>query len=136
MNAGGGLGHIIGVELSKKLPGEPQEEVKTDESGHEAKTEVKTEVLGKYEVHIGDAFQVPDSQLKIEIANLVPDFVRDGENGLLFNPGETGDLESKFRKILGNKQLYEKLKKGVERPKSTIENAIELGQLYKRLNTK
>ncbi len=69
LNAGGGMGHIIEVELSKKVSGESE-------------TEVKTEVLGKYEIHKGDTFQVPDSQLKIEIANMVPDFVRDGEGNV------------------------------------------------------
>lgn len=56
--------------------------VKFYQSGYgpmNAATETRTEVVGKFKVDIEEEFHVPDSQLKIKVANLVPDFVRDGE---------------------------------------------------------
>ena len=65
----GGIGHMIEVELSKKVPGESE-------------TEARTEVVGRFNIHIGDVFQVPDSQLRIKVATVVPDFVRDGDGNI------------------------------------------------------
>ncbi|MFC1713886.1 cytochrome c biogenesis protein ResB [Candidatus Poribacteria bacterium] len=93
LNAGG-MGHIVQVELSKKVPGESE-------------TEFKIEAIGKYEIHIGDAFQVPDSELKIEIANMVPDFVRDGE-GNVSTRSDTPNNPAAFLKLYeGDEQIDE-----------------------------
>jgi cytochrome c biogenesis protein len=35
------------------------------------------ETLGRFRIHKGETFQVPDSQLRIKVVALVPDFVRD-----------------------------------------------------------
>lgn len=50
----------IEVELSRNIP---------DKSEHE--------VIGRFRLDVGDMFEVPDSQLRIRAARVVPDFVRD-----------------------------------------------------------
>ena len=59
---GAGLGNVIEVEISRKKVSDKPE----------------GEVIGKFKVDVREVFEVPDSQLKIKVSSLVPDFVRDG----------------------------------------------------------
>ena len=74
---GGEMGHVIEVELSKKAPGESETPDKSETS-----EEPRMEVVGRFKIDMHEPFQVPDSQLKIKVVSLVPDFVRDEEGNI------------------------------------------------------
>jgi len=97
--------HIIEVELSKKLPGEPEAPDKpetTDGSPHGSMSSAapKMEVLGKFNVDIHDPFPVPDSQMIIKVARFFPDYSRDGE-------GNEGSKSNSPNNPAARLELYE-----------------------------
>jgi len=54
----------IEVELSRKVPDKPD-----------------NEVIGKFKIKIEEMFEIPDSQVKIKLISLMPDFVIDSSTG-------------------------------------------------------
>ena len=50
--------------------------------------ETEHESIGKFRIGIGDLFEVPDSQLKIKAAKIVPDFVRDSSGHIASRSNE------------------------------------------------
>lgn len=62
-----------------------------------------------------------------------PDFVEHGVNGLLFEPGDSGDLAASIGRILAQPQLLAEFRRNVPRLKTIDENARELVTLYGEL---
>ncbi len=60
----------------------------------------------------------------------IPDFVRHGENGLLFEPGDSHDLTTQLTTIITRPTLVEKLKQGITPMKTIAEHAEELDKFY------
>jgi glycosyltransferase involved in cell wall biosynthesis len=60
----------------------------------------------------------------------IPDFVRDGENGLLFRGNDRWDLARVLAWITRNPGEIARLRTGVHPPKDMAEHAIELEQMY------
>ena len=60
------------------------------------------------------------------------ELVRDGENGLLFEVGNSADLAAKMRAIM-NPDLLEQCRAGVEPPHSVDEMGAEIAAIYERL---
>jgi len=63
----------------------------------------------------------------------IPDFVVDGENGLLFHGGDPADLASAIEKVLKDKTLISKLRNGIRPPLTMHHHVQELDQVYARL---
>jgi len=64
----------------------------------------------------------------------IPDFVRDGENGLLFEGNDRLALGRRLGELIRTKGLVERLRSGVRPPKSIEEHAVEMGSLYESLS--
>ena len=60
----------------------------------------------------------------------IPDFVKHGENGLLFEPGDPHDLTTQLTTIVTRSALIEKLKQGITPMKTIAEHAEELEKFY------
>jgi len=65
-----------------------------------------------------------------------PDFIRHGENGLLFEPGDPRDLAEKLRKVLEEPSLIRAMEQRIRQPKTLSENTEELRALFTDLVTK
>ncbi len=63
----------------------------------------------------------------------IPDFIQDGVNGLLFEPGNPDDLANKIRMILDEPNLIQKLRQGIKKLKTIDEHADELIKIYEGL---
>ncbi len=63
----------------------------------------------------------------------MPESVRDGIDGLLFERGDAQDLARAMARLIQEEGLLEKLAGGIEPVKSIDEQAAELEQLYSRL---
>lgn len=61
----------------------------------------------------------------------IPEFVKDGENGLLFEAGDTGDLIKKMKIIIENPEMVRMMSRRAGRVKSIEEQASEIEQIYK-----
>lgn len=60
----------------------------------------------------------------------IPEFIHDGKNGLLFNPGDSADLAEKLKTIITNPGLIERLANGIKRVKTISEDASDMEDLY------
>lgn len=60
----------------------------------------------------------------------IPDFVRHGENGLLFRGNDREDLKNRLREITREPWRIDDLRANVRPPKSIEEHAIEMERLY------
>jgi glycosyltransferase involved in cell wall biosynthesis len=63
----------------------------------------------------------------------IPEFVDHDVSGLLFAPGDVGDLRVQMQRLLDEWRLLERLRQGVRPVKSIEENAHELEGAYRRL---
>ncbi len=63
----------------------------------------------------------------------IPDFVRHGENGLLFEPGDTHDLINQLTIVLLDPSLIERLRQGITPMKTIAEHTDELENFYQKL---
>ncbi len=63
----------------------------------------------------------------------IPDFVRDGENGLLFGGNDRFDLARRLGELIRTPGLVERLRSGVRPPKSIEEHAVEMAETYAAL---
>jgi len=63
----------------------------------------------------------------------IPEAVRDGENGLLFEPGNGAALAAALRRLLDEPQLLERLRGGVQAPPAIAEMAAFWEQRYASL---
>lgn len=63
----------------------------------------------------------------------LPELVRSGENGFLFEPGNARDLASKLRLIREDPELLARLRERVPSVKTIEENARELVEIYRAL---
>jgi glycosyltransferase involved in cell wall biosynthesis len=63
----------------------------------------------------------------------IPELVRDGQNGLLFETGNSVDLQAKMERLIDDPSLLPIYSGNAERIKSIEENAAELEQIYERL---
>jgi len=63
----------------------------------------------------------------------IPELVRDGSNGLLFNPTDTMDLKEKLEYIINNPAVLEKFRQNIPKVKSIAENAEEMEKIYSQL---
>ena len=59
-----------------------------------------------------------------------PDFIRDGENGLLYPAGDTDGLRACLRAVLEDTSLIDRFRTRIPRTKTMSENVQELLQLY------
>jgi cytochrome c biogenesis protein len=82
MNADSSI-DTIEVELSKNMPSKSEHEV-----------------IGSFKLAVGDIFEVPDSQLRIKAARVVPDFIMDGS-------GRVGSRSNEPRNPAALLELYE-----------------------------
>lgn len=63
----------------------------------------------------------------------IPEFVQDGKNGLLFNPGYSNDLFEKILMFIQNPNLIPKFQINITPPRSISDQAEELEIIYKDL---
>lgn len=63
----------------------------------------------------------------------IPDFVQDGVNGLLFEPGNSSDLAEKMRKITESPNLIEIFKRNIKKQKTMKEHTKEMEVIYQNL---
>jgi len=63
----------------------------------------------------------------------IPELVTDGVNGLLFKPGDRGDLKRKLEYVIVNREILDKFRKNLPKIKSIEENAQELENIYRNL---
>lgn len=63
----------------------------------------------------------------------IPELVRDGHSGLLFETGNSADLQAKMEQLIDNPSLVADYARNVGHVKSIQENAAELEQIYERL---
>jgi glycosyltransferase involved in cell wall biosynthesis len=73
------------------------------------------------------AMQVP--VIGAEIGG-IPDFVKNGKNGLLFEPDNSVDLSKKIASIINDKSLIEYFRKNIKSMKTIAQHAIELENFY------
>ncbi len=67
----------------------------------------------------------------------LPDFVHDGRNGLLFEPGDAQDLARQLERLMGEPGLLDRLRAGVVRPRDVSLHAAEIETVYRQaLGTK
>jgi len=60
----------------------------------------------------------------------IPELIKDGVNGLLFNPGDHNELYTKIKLIINNPKILEMIKRNIQRPKDIEENAREIEGIY------
>jgi glycosyltransferase involved in cell wall biosynthesis len=60
----------------------------------------------------------------------IPDFIRDGENGLLFRGNDRWDLARRIAEVVREPAILDRLRAGVRPPKSMAEHAVEIEQVY------
>ncbi len=60
----------------------------------------------------------------------IPELVKDGVNGLLFNPKDADDLQAKMQYIIDNAQVLKEFAGNMPEVKSIEENAKELEEVY------
>jgi len=63
----------------------------------------------------------------------IPEFVKDGKNGLLFEPNNPEDLYEKIMVIIEHHELIEKFKANINPPKSMKDQTKEIEEIYKKL---
>ena len=63
----------------------------------------------------------------------IPEFVKDGKTGLLFEPGNSKDLYKKIIQIIENPELIEKFKQNITPPRSIEEQAKEIEEIYSQI---
>lgn len=63
----------------------------------------------------------------------IPELVSDGINGLLFNPGEAGDLRRKIQYIIDNRDILRRFNENAPKIKDIEENAREIEEIYAKL---
>ncbi len=63
----------------------------------------------------------------------IPDFVKDMDNGILFEPGDKIDLASKIEMIVNNRELESKFRKNIAPMKTPDQHAQELEEFYIKL---
>ncbi|XRP97073.1 glycosyltransferase family 4 protein [Methanocaldococcus sp. 16A] len=63
----------------------------------------------------------------------IPEFVKHGKTGLLFEPNNPEDLYEKIMQIIQNPKLIEKFKANIKLPRSIEEQAKEIEEIYKSL---
>ena len=64
----------------------------------------------------------------------IPELVKDKENGLLFEPGDSSELYDKMRIFINNSNLINELRANLISPKSMKENSEEIEEIYKFLS--
>jgi len=60
----------------------------------------------------------------------IPELVKDGENGLLFNPADIKELGEKIEYIINNPEVIKKFQENMPKVKSIEENAKEIEEIY------
>lgn len=88
-----------------------------------------------YENAPGVIFEAFAAGVPVVAANLggMSEFVRHGENGMLFRPEEAEDLARQLRRLRNEPGLLESLRDGIGRVKTIKEYAEELEELYDTL---
>ncbi len=64
----------------------------------------------------------------------IPELVRDGENGFLFEAGDSADLKNKLEYAMNSPEVLNKIRESVPAVKSLEENAAEMVRIYRRLH--
>ncbi len=102
------------------------------------------EILGGMDLGIvppvwfDNAPQVVFEMLAMEVPVLgaaiggIPDFVRDGENGLLFEPGDAASLTEKLRSVLLDTEMINRFREKITPMKTVAEHAGELEACYEK----
>lgn len=65
----------------------------------------------------------------------IPELIKDGINGLLFNPRDANDLYEKIQYVIDNTDILEKFKVSMPQVKGIEDNAKELEEIYTNLLT-
>jgi glycosyltransferase involved in cell wall biosynthesis len=60
----------------------------------------------------------------------IPERVREGMDGLLFNPGDAQDLRAKMELLIEKPETIERLRKNILPPKCIEEHAAEIENVY------
>ena len=63
----------------------------------------------------------------------IPELIQDGENGLLFNAGDSNDLKEKLESVINNPGILDKFRASLPKIKSIDENAKEMVGIYRQL---
>ena len=88
-----------------------------------------------YENAPGVIFEAFAARLPVVATDLggLSEFVRHGENGLLFELENASDLARQLRRLCEDQGLLERLRRGIRPVKTVRENADELERLYASL---
>ncbi len=79
-----------------------------------------------------EAFSTKTSIIASRIGG-IPELIKDKENGLLFQPGDSYDLYDKMSIFVNHPDLVERLKMDINPSKSINENGQQIEELYKDL---
>ncbi|MDR2801053.1 MAG: glycosyltransferase [Desulfovibrio sp.] len=60
----------------------------------------------------------------------IPEIVRNAKNGILFDPHKTGKLASILQSLVDSPQIVNKLKAGIEPPKTMLQDASDWSGIY------
>jgi len=63
----------------------------------------------------------------------MPELITHNVNGLLFEPGSAGDLETQMRRVLDEDDLCNQLQNGIDQPRTHTEEMLDLRQIYGQL---
>ncbi|MCK4353153.1 glycosyltransferase family 4 protein [candidate division WOR-3 bacterium] len=63
----------------------------------------------------------------------IPEMVKDGVNGLLFESGNVGALSAKLKQVIENPSLLNEWRKNIRPIKTIKENVLELERIYRKM---
>ncbi|MBF0203386.1 MAG: glycosyltransferase [Desulfamplus sp.] len=77
-------------------------------------------------------FEMMAMKIPVIGANIggISDFVKNMDNGILFNPGDQSDLAEKIKMVVNDRELEFKLRKNIMPMKTPDQHAYELQQFY------
>ncbi|MEK6733361.1 MAG: glycosyltransferase family 4 protein [Candidatus Omnitrophota bacterium] len=84
---------------------------------------------------IQEAFKAMVPVIAADIGG-IPEFVKDGVNGLLFKSGDVNDLRARIEYIINNPNIMEEFRKNMPDVKSIEENSKEIERIYVELTGK
>lgn len=136
--------HARGIAGLKKLTGPLSKKLSSLHLYDGYKFEKLPDILAGMDMGIvppvwfDNAPQVVFEMLAMEVPVLgasiggIPDFVKDGENGLLFEPGDAASLTGKLRSVLHDPEMINRFRQKIKPMKTVSEHADELGAYYEK----
>jgi glycosyltransferase involved in cell wall biosynthesis len=60
----------------------------------------------------------------------IPEFIKDGINGLLFRPSDADDLRAKMQLLIDSPQTIDALRRNIRKPTGIEGNAVSIENIY------